>query len=567
MLAFRRLRYKNFLSTGNVWNEYKLDTHPTTLIVGTNGAGKTTMLDALCFGLYGRGFRNINKGNFVNSINEKGLVVEVEFETQNNTYLIRRGIKPAVFDVLCDGELIPAFPSSTEMQDHVEKYILQCNFKAFTQVVILGASSYVPFMRLTPAARREILEDVLDIEVFSVMQSLAKDRLARTRERLTVHQGKKAVAESQHALVRTYTDQWTQQQEARRATIETQLAALQSRAESLTTDHTDYMTRLEEPVMLAAMAKIPDYEAQQAKAVKLRAKFSAELQHLELHRQFFTSHDQCPTCTQTIDATFKGDKLTTTDAAVEKLKADLVEAATLCVAIDARLQSARNAQHVHRDLIQSVKYVEQQMQTCARDLTRLTAEHTETFATPPPPPTELGDLVVIQASVDKHTHLKHVQEHTINLLKDTGIRTRIIQQYLPVINHWVNHYLRALNFPIQFTLDEQFTETIKSRHRDEFSYESFSEGEKRRIDLALVLTWRAIARMKNSVYTNLLIFDEVFDSSLDSSGTDDFLALLQTLGNETNVFVISHKTDVLIDRFSTVVMVTKERGFSLVNAV
>lgn len=564
MLSFQSIRYKNFLATGNAWNTYTLNSHSNTLIVGTNGAGKTTVLDALCFGLYGKPFRNINKPTIVNSINEKNLVVEVQFATQNNQYLVRRGIKPNVFDIVCNGTPIPAFPSTAEMQDYLEKYILKCNYKAFTQVVILGASSYVPFMRLTPQARRDILEDILDIEVFSVMQSLVKDRLSQTKEAVTKAQNAVHVIESQLALVKNYEEQWAQQQQEKRTLLESQMAANDITAAQL---HEERNAPIENEDKLREMVqKMPEWQEKHTKANKLATRFATEKQHLTHNHEFFTKHDQCPMCTQPIDASFKAEKLGDATTAIAKVTADYQEAQQLVATLTKRLENARRAQQQLQSVEVKRKQLEERIKSLAKDTHRLVIERDRTFDAAPPPPAEIGDIDAAQAEVAACVYQKQVQEQTNALLKDTGIRTRVIQQYLPVINKWVNHYLHALNFPIQFTLNEQFEETIKSRYRDEFSYENFSEGEKRRIDLALVLTWRAIARMKNSVYTNLLIFDEVFDSSLDMSGTEDFLALLYTLGADTNVFVISHKTDALIDKFSSVITVTKEKGFSVVKA-
>lgn len=565
MLTFHKISYKNFLATGNAWTRTTLDSHPHTLIVGQNGAGKTTVLDALCFALYGKPFRNINKPSIVNSVNEKDLLVEIEFSTQNNQYVVRRGMKPSVFEILCNGIAIQTLPSTAEMQEYLENYILKCNYKAFTQVVILGASSYVPFMRLTPQARREILEDVLDIEVFSTMHSLLKTRMGAVKDDLQKAQNALAVVESQHALAKTYAERWEQQQAEKRAALDTELVKMTGLIQEGETTQTQMDTQIAS--WRDAAEKLTELQEKHTKASKLVTKFATQRQHLQHSREFFNEHDQCPMCTQIITEEFKSTQFTSMDAQLTEVTEKWDETKAIVARLAKKIDTAKAAQKEMQRLTTERLRLDESLRTYRRDTERLNAERTKTLAPAPPPPTELGDIDAAQSAVDVLNYRKHVLEQGHTLLKDNGIRTKIIQHYLPVINKWVNYYLTAMDFPIQFTLDDQFNETIKSRHRDEFSYENFSEGEKKRIDLALVLTWRAVARLKNSVYTNLLLFDEVFDSSLDVSGTEDFLRLLHTLDKDTNVFVISHKTDAMIDKFSHVLSVVKERGFSVVKAL
>lgn len=560
MIRFKKIVYRNLLASGHAWTTVTLDSHPHTLIVGTNGCGKTTLLDALCFALYGKPFRSIAKGTLINSVNQKDLVVEVEFETQNRTYVVRRGLKPNVFTITCEGQLIPELPSSNDYQEHLEKYILQCNYKSFTSVVILGAASYVPFMRLTPTARREIIEQLLDINVFSTMQSLLKDRLSATKDTLSAAQQRLAVIESQHALMQTYADRWTTEQETKRRALEIDLSGIKVQQAMLASQRETLLTDIESVTPHAE--KVSDLQKKLTKATSIVSKVIAQLQHATHRRRFFTDHAQCPMCEQGIGGSFKDEHVTTLEAQVEKLTTDRAEAETLVDRLQRKLGDAEQAAQVLRQYQTQRTQLEAKITSLEREADRLTREHAATFDPPPPPPTDIGDRDAAEAAVQAVQYEKHVLEQGSVLLKDNGIRTKIIKHYLPTINKYVNRYLQALNFPIQFVLDDQFNETIKSRYRDVFSYENFSEGEKRRIDLALLLTWRAIARMKNSVSTNLLIFDEIVDGSLDAAGIDDFMSIIESLGLDTNVFIISHK-EAMMDKFSRTLSVTKEKGFSV----
>lgn len=561
MLKFQTIRWKNFLATGNAWNKITLDSHANTLIVGHNGAGKSTLLDALCFALYGKALRNVNKPTLLNSTNLKDCVVELTFTTPEHTYLVRRGMKPTVFDIEMDGSLIPELPSAAEQQEWLENYVLKCNYKAFTQVVILGAASYVPFMRLTPADRRKILEDLLDIEVFAIMQSLLKDQVMAQKEKLADLNAKLAVAESQHELVAKYSEQWAEQQVTRRQQLEEELVSLQSVRTSLL----DRIAETEDLLVQTAKVsgKMTTHKDKLTKVEEIVQRLVGEKTRV-IEAMTALDTDVCSTCSQPISPAAKQSKQASLQVTLDKTVKDLRDAAAILAKSREKYELAWEAKQRMSVLLDRVDALQQRLARADADVLRVQEDIAHTHEPAPAPPTELPDLVALQQDVEHQNYEKYVMDQAALLLKDKGIRTRVIQQYLPIINHFVNEYLTALNFSIQFTLDDQFNETIKSRHRDQFSYENFSEGEKRRIDLALLLTWRAVARLKNSVYTNLLIFDEIFDSSLDNAGAEDFLRILHEMDPDTNVFVISHRTDQMLDKFARVLTVNKVKGFSTI---
>ncbi len=561
MIKFHNIQWRNLLGTGNAWNKVSLASHPNTLIVGNNGAGKSTLLDALCFVLYGKALRNINKPLLLNSVNNKDCLVEVTFSTPEHTYRVRRGMKPTVFDIEMDGSLIPELPSAAEQQEWLENYVLKCNYKAFTQVVILGAASYVPFMRLTPADRRKILEDLLDIEVFAIMQSLLKDQAMAHKEKLLDLNAQVTVAESQHELVAKYTAQWEAQQTERREQLYAEYGTLETATEELRAKLQDEHHLLQQAIGVAkTLSKV------QEKVTKLEEivqRLAGEKGRLTDALAALTA-DVCSTCSQPIAPEVKSTKLAALQASLDKNAKDITDALDMRTKVRAKYELAWEAKQripMVQDRISQLNGTRARLDA---DKQRVSDAIVETQQPAPVPPTELPDLDHLLQEVDRQNYEKYVMDQAAILLKDKGIRTRVIQQYLPVINHFVNEYLASLNFSIQFTLDDQFNETIKSRHRDQFSYENFSEGEKRRIDLALLLTWRAVARLKNSVYTNLLIFDEIFDSSLDNAGAEDFLRILHEMDPDTNVFVISHRTDQMLDKFKRVLTVNKVKGFSTI---
>jgi len=562
MIIFERLKYQNFLAAGNVPIEITLNQHASTLVVGRNGAGKSTMTEALSFACFGKSLRNVNKPTLVNSINKRDALVEVWFQTPQGHYHIRRGIKPNIFEVYADGTLIPAPASLTDYQTMVETQILGMNHKSFCQIVVLGSASYVPFMRLPAASRRDIIEDLLDIEVFSMMSGLAKDELGTVKVESDTLAQKRTLLDEQLRMASSFTAQLSEERDAKLAAIQAaiadvtaQMTALTTTMETLKTEWTQYQDA--QDTYRAASEKLAEYEST-LKSLESREKKLAK------ERSFYTNTDVCPTCQQTITDAFRdercrliAEKETAATAAIAQCRS-LVERYRASVAdADADVQAQRQLERQLTGTKAQLPVHQQRMQELERERDRAHA--------PAPPPVDLADLQQkieeLHAEQSAMSSRRAVVETAAALLKDSGIKARVIKHYLPIINKHINYYLTAMDFPIYFTLDENFSEQLQSRHRDDFSYESFSEGEKKRIDLALLLTWRAVAQIKNSAACNVLILDEVFDSSLDASGTEEFLKIIHTL-EKSNVFVISHKTDSLIDRFSHVMHFERQRGFS-----
>jgi DNA repair exonuclease SbcCD ATPase subunit len=567
MIEFKTIRYKNLLSSGNVFTEVPLNSHTTTLIVGENGAGKSTILDALTFGLYGRPFRKINKGQLVNSINKRDMLVEIEFTVGHRDYMVRRGIKPNVFEVFQDGQLMNISASTADYQDILDKQVLKLNYKSFSQIVVLGSASFVPFMQLTAAARREVIEDLLDIQVFSVMNTLLKDR---------AHANKTAITEAQHrvkvaaTLKASYKEHAKSIQDDRDA----QILAKKQQLASIKTE----VIALKETIAerTAALAPYANLEEQQRSFTVDRQGLEHRLSMLEErirglqeHTTFFHDHDNCPSCQQKIDDNHRHDIVRKIDTdinahreRIEQIKSQIADINTTLAALAARnaeaynitqsLSESRSELRTRMSIAQSINEDIKQLKartSIADDYSGKIVELDATMATE-------------DAALDKLTTDRAVIEAASVLLKDTGIKTRIIKQYMPVINKLINKYLAAMDFFVNFEIDENFNESIKSRFRDEFSYASFSEGEKSRLDLALLFTWRSIARLRNSASTNLLILDEVFDGSLDAQGNDELLKIINELSEGSNVFVISHKTDAYTDKFERVLRFEKVKNFS-----
>ena len=567
MITFETIRWKNFLSTGDQWTEIDFCESPSTLIVGSNGAGKSTMLDALCFALFNKPFRKINRGQLVNSINEKGLKVEVCFSIGKDEYRVFRGAKPNLFEVYKNNKMVDQDAAAKDTQKYLEQSVLKLNYKSFTQVVILGSSTFVPFMQLGASVRREVIEDLLDIQIFSNMNSLLKDRVrsAQTQSNDCGHVLRltKEKVESQQKLLDSLKEVNHNRQEEKRKRYNKNSKSI----EEVKSNH----IKLQDEI-LVLQEEVGDVELQRKFVRKLRqgqADKKSELKLIANNLKFFKSHDQCPTCTQSISTTFKTNQVdtltgsgTTIATEIEAFTQDITEAVSVITKIEetsAKLYEVRSdATAQEREVVRlekenleiSKQILELQQSTPNIDQEKETLQgYLAEYKT-----TE-NDCAEVSQRLDEFQVVS-------SLLKDSGIKSQIIKKYVPIFNQLINKYLSSMEFFVNFTLDEEFNEVIKSRFRDEFSYASFSEGEKQKIDLALLFTWREVARMKNSVATNLLILDEVFDSSLDSSGTGELLQILKSLGDGTNVFVISHKGDILVDKFLRTLKFEKVNDFS-----
>ena len=566
MILFRKIRWKNFLSTGNHFTDLELDKESNTLVVGQNGSGKSTMLDALCFALFGKPFRSVNKPQLINSINGKDCVVEVEFDTNNKSYKIVRGIKPNIFEIYCNGELVNQDAAVRDYQEYLEKFIVKLNFKSFTQIVILGSASFVPFMQLSNSDRRAIIEDLLDIQIFSAMNSIVKDKMSGNKDSLVQNKAEIDVANNTYSLQEKHINELKQNNETKIMEYEQEIANNQSQIVTINSQ-LETLNGEVETLQLAIADKV-EVETKIRKITKLESQIETNIAKYKKDIQFFETNDDCPTCRQSIAPDFKGEQVTSLNTKVSECDHGLKQLEEKLTIEQERLVDIQNK----LKLIQSTQVKIATNTTTITEINKyinkLTKEIGSLTNTKENLKTETTKLQLLKEKLDeleqKRKELideKSYYEAASVLLKDTGIKTKIIKQYLPIINKLVNKHLATLDFFVNFNLDESFKETIKSRHRDEFSYASFSEGEKQRIDMALMLTWRAVAKLKNSANTNLLILDEVFDSSLDANGTEYLMNILQMLEN-VNLFVISHKGDILQDKFRSVIRFEKVKNFS-----
>ncbi len=566
MITFRYIRWKNFLSTGNYFSEIRLDNFSNTLIVGKNGSGKSTMLDALCFSLFGKPFRNINKPQLMNSINQKDCVVEVAFDTANKKYRIVRGIKPNIFEIYQDGKLLNQDAASKDYQEFLEKFILKLNYKSFTQIVILGSASFVPFMQLSAADRRSIIEDLLDIQIFSTMNVLVKEKLSVNKETVTNKKYSIDLVEQKYDIQKKHIDELRQNNEEKIKEYEKEIETNKEVIISLTADNKFLQTKVDEYEKTVSV-----YDEIQSKVGKL-TKIETQIESLILKNrkdiEFFHNHDNCPTCKQTIDSTFKVNEVTSLKNKIFDCEKGLNDLEKKVRVEQDRLNKISKIQKEMQQLQVKIATNQTSIQEITKYIDKLNKQILLLVDCKTVTDKEKNilseleqEINVLKKELEKLLLEKTYYEFANTLLKDTGIKTKIVKQYLPIINKLVNKYLSSLDFFVNFNLDESFKETIKSRHRDEFSYDSFSEGEKQRIDMALMLTWRAVAKLKNSANTNLLILDEIFDSSLDSNGTEYLMNILHMLEN-VNLFVISHKGDILQDKFKNVIKFEKTKNFS-----
>jgi DNA repair exonuclease SbcCD ATPase subunit len=566
MIIFRNIKWRNFLSTGNHFTEVKLNNIQNTLIVGENGSGKSTLLDALCFVLFGKAFRNINKPQLLNSINQKDCVVEVNFDTNNKSYRVVRGIKPNVFEIYCDGDLINQDAASRDYQEVLEKSILKLNYKSFTQIVILGSASFTPFMQLSSSDRRAIIEDLLDIQIFSAMNGIVKDRLTNNKDLTSEKKHEIELAQQKYDMQKKHIDDLKQNNDEK---VKEYDAEIQSNSDTLSNllKEVDTITAEVEELQLAINDKV-ETEAKIKKITKLESQIETNLSKIRKDISFFQEHDDCPTCRQTIASSFKEEELKTLSTKSKECEHGLTQLEQKLLAEQDRLNDITEKQLTIQKKQVKIATNNATISELNKYIAKLQKLVKELKETETATEKEEKELKVIKSELDDlRNHLKDlIDEKTYlevagNLLKDTGIKTKIVKQYLPIINKLVNKYLASLDFFVNFNLDESFKETIKSRHRDEFSYNNFSEGEKQRIDMALMLTWRAVAKLKNSSNTNLLILDEVFDSSLDNNGTEYLMNILHMLEG-VNLFVISHKGDILQDKFANVIKFDKVKNFS-----
>jgi len=569
MIKFRCVRWKNFLSTGGQFTEVKLDKSPTTLIVGENGAGKSTILDAICFSLFGKPFRAINKPQLINSINQKQMVVEIEFSIGTKQYKIVRGVKPNIFEIYLNDQLLNQDAAARDYQKYLEEHVLKLNFKSFTQIVILGSASFTPFMQLSAAVRREVIEDLLDIKIFSVMNDVLKLKYTDIKEKISLVENEIEIGKTKVKLQQDYVK--TLKEDKQKKVEDVQKRISESSAEISQLSASIAIEKKKETDLQSNVLDAKEKRNKRAEMEALLRKLTERIKKQESSISFYNEHDVCPTCNQDLEEQLKHAAVDTHTCKIQEIQEAVVSITDELEAIEARLieiadieekilECKENTIDINTKIIAEQNYIKKlqdELQSQTTENTNVEDENKKIR--------ELAKGVVeLSNKKSEMSEERHYLDVAGILLKDTGIKTKVIKQYLPVINKLVNKYLNTMDFFVHFELNESFNETIRSRHRDEFSYASFSEGEKAKIDLALLFAWRTIARMKNSANTNLLMLDEVFDGSLDVNGTDYVMTILNTIGEDNNIFIISHK-DALFDKFKSVIRFEKHNNFSQIS--
>ena len=561
MITLKTVRWKNFLATGNRFVEVSLDKQPMMLVVGKNGAGKSTLIDALTFSLFGKPFKRINKSQLMNTVNEKDLLTEIEFSVGNSEWKVRRGIKPTVFEIFLNDKIINQDAKSTDYQKYLEEKVLKLNFKSFTQIVVLGSASFVPFMQLTTNDRRVIIEDILDIGIFSVMKSLVKDRSGILQEELSDLEFKIKMLQEKIILEEKYIEELKVNSAKKRDNNLDKIKDTEKMICNINIEIDGYQESV-----WKLQSSIDDQNSILKKNKDLdnyKIQIDKNLKKLNTENMFFEDNESCPTCEQDIDEIFKTDKLKQISTNIQDMNDGIEKLHIEMERVTGRINVITDCNNKIRDKESLITRRNSDIQSHNVLIRRLQEEISESNVNADPIKKQLLESELKEHKDERLQYVVQRRYYDIlsNILNDKGIKTRVIRKYLPVINNHVNMYLKDMDFFVNFQLDENFNESIKSRHRDDFSYYSFSEGEKRRIDIALLLTWRDIAAMRNSVNVNLLILDEVFDASLDQSGVDDLMKLFNVLKN-TNLFVISHKLDVLDDKFPAKITVEKINNFS-----
>ena len=569
MITFKTIKWRNFLSTGQHFTEIDFTKNKTNLIIGTNGAGKSTILDALCFSLFGRSFRKINKPQLINTVNEKDCVVEVEFLIGTSEWKVIRGIKPNIFEIYCNDKVIDQVSAANDQQKWLEQTVLKMNYKSFTQIVILGSSAFIPFMQLPTSHRREVIEDLLDIKIFSSMNTVIKEKIRKIRDEVKTLELKKESLFDKVEMQKNFIEELENRGNANINANKEKIANLDSEVVDCIKEN----TLMEEDVLknIKKQEEVAGASDKLKKLGTLKGKISQKVSTITVEHKFFNENTVCPTCTQEIDEEFRINKINDAQNKAKDLQSGYKE-------LEVAIKEEEDREHQFITLSKEItklthevsrnntkisgcqrqiRDLENEIQKLTNQLKNRNSEHEKLESFQESLHNTYDELAIKKDSINYY-------DFSYGLLKDGGVKSKIIKKYLPLINQQVNRYLQMMDFYINFTLDEEFNETVQSPIHEDFSYASFSEGEKQRIDLALLFTWREVARMKNSVNCNLMILDEIFDSSLDSSGTEEFLKIIQFVVKDANIFVISHKAG-LEDRFESVIKFSKIKGFSRID--